>query len=203
MLAVVRWHHRVVDFGFSVVATRLMIDKALNMIFRFLLLVSVAFNAMASEQENTPEWQVSEPPGPWRTIDIDTETSTWSFVDVSPDGKTIVFDMLGDIYAMPVGGGTASALTSGIEWNFQPAFSLNGKHIAFISDRDGYDNIWIMDADGSNPRQITQENQHNLHNPAWSPDGQWLAARKGTVSRCSSTRYHDDQNATLGPSDER
>lgn len=88
------------------------------MIFRFLLLVSFAFNATASEQENAPEWRVSEPPGPWRTIDIDTETSTWSFVDVSPDGETIVFDMLGDIYAMPVSGGTASALTSGIDVEF-------------------------------------------------------------------------------------
>jgi len=159
------------------------------MLFRFLLLFLIALPsavpATASEDDNAADWQVSEPPGPWRTINIDTETSTWSFVDVSPDGKTVVFDMLGDIYAMPITGGTATALTAGIEWNFQPAFSPDGKYIAFISDRDGYDNIWVMDADGSNPRQVTEENQHNLHNPAWSPDGLWLAARKGTVSRRS------------------
>ena len=69
------------------------------MLFRFLLLFSIALSiavpATASEDDMAPDWQVSEPPGPWRTINIDTETSTWSFVDVSPDGKTVVFDMLG------------------------------------------------------------------------------------------------------------
>ncbi len=77
------------------------------MLFRFLLLfasalpialsisLSIAVPATASDDDNAPDWQVSEPPGPWRTINIDTETSTWSFVDVSPDGKTVVFDMLG------------------------------------------------------------------------------------------------------------
>ena len=148
-----------------------------------ILILLLSLRTTAGEEESS--WQVSEPVGPWRDISIDTETTTWSFVDVSPDGETLVFDMLGDIYSMPIEGGEVTALTSGIEWNFQPAFSPDGQRIAFISDRDGNDNLWLMDLDGSNLLQVTRETQHNLHNPAWTPDGQWLAARKGTVSRRS------------------
>lgn len=144
----------------------------------------LSLNSQAVE-DDADAWSVSEPPGPWRDINIETETTTWSFVDVSPDGQTVVFDMLGDIYSMPIAGGEAAALTNGIEWNFQPAFSPDGERIAFISDRDGNDNIWVMDRDGSNLEQVTHETQHNIHNPAWSPDGQWLAARKGSISRRS------------------
>ena len=138
-----------------------------------------------ADDGDSPVWDVAEPIGPWRDITIDTETTTWSFVDVSPDGKTIVFDMLGDIYSMPLSGGEVTPLTNGIEWNFQPAFSPDGQHIAFISDRDGNDNIWVMDREGDNLVQVSRETQHNVHNPAWSPDGLWLAARKGTISRRS------------------
>jgi len=140
--------------------------------------------ALAGE-DNAPTWDVSNPPGNWREITFNTTTSTWSFVDVSPNGDKIIFDMLGDIYQLDITGGEAKPLTNGIEWNFQPTYSPDGNKIAFISDRDGYDNLWVMDANGENPVQITKESQHNIHNPAWSPDGQWLAARKGTVSRRS------------------
>ena len=78
-------------------------------------------------------------------------------LDVSPDGQTIVFDLLGDIYVMPVAGGEARALASGVAWDMQPKWSPDGRHIAFTSDRAGGDNIWIMDADGSNPLQISKE----------------------------------------------
>ena len=78
-------------------------------------------------------------------------------LDVSPDGKEIVFDLLGDIYAMPIAGGEARALTSGIPWDMQPRYSPDGKWIAFTSDRSGGDNIWVMDRDGKNPQQVTKE----------------------------------------------
>ncbi|MFQ5669994.1 MAG: amidohydrolase family protein [Acidobacteriota bacterium] len=132
--------------------------------------------------EETEKWDVSHPPGEWVTIQIDTTETTWSNVDVSPDGKTVLFDMLGDIYSVPMEGGDVTPLTDGIEWNFQPRFSPDGSRIAFISDRGGADNVWIMNTDGSDPRAVTTEKEHLVHNPAWSPDGAYIVAKKGFTS---------------------
>ena len=137
------------------------------------------------EAADNREWSVLEPPGEWQSISIDTRTVTWADVDVSPDGRTLIFHALGDIYRLPIEGGEAEALTDDIAWNFQPRFSPDGRSIAFISDRGGAENIWIMDADGNNPVQVSNEREHLLHNPAWSPDGDYIAARKGYVSRRS------------------
>ncbi len=62
-------------------------------------------------------------------------------LDVSPDGKTIAFDMLGDIYTMPISGGTAKAIRTGIPFEIQPRFSPDGTKISFTSDAGGGDNI--------------------------------------------------------------
>ena len=70
-------------------------------------------------------------------------------IDMSPDGKQIVFDLLGDLYVIPSTGGDAKRLTSGPAWDCQPRFSPNGKQIAFISDRNGSDNLWLINVDGS------------------------------------------------------
>ena len=132
--------------------------------------------------DEAESWSVSEPAGDWRTITIDTTETTWSNLDVSPDGSTIVFDALGDIYTMPIEGGEAEALTDGIEWNYQPKYSPDGAKIVFVSDRAGGDNLWVMDADGSNPRAVTAESEHLVHNPSWSPDGQYLVGKKSFMS---------------------
>ena len=141
--------------------------------------------AIAGDADDDNAWSVSNPPGDWQTITIDTREFSWADVDVSPDGRHLVFHMLGDIYRVGIEGGEAEALTDGIEWNFQPRFSPDGRRIAFVSDRDGAENLWIMDADGGNPVQVSKERDHLLHNPAWSPDGDYIAARKGFVSRRS------------------
>lgn len=138
------------------------------------LAVSPAF----AQEDAEEDWDVNAPPGEWRTISIDTEETTWSNVSVSADGQTVLFDMLGDLYTVPIDGGDATALTQDIAWNFQPTFSPDGSQIAFISDRGGADNLWVMDADGDNLRQVSKETANIVHNPAWSPDGQYLAAKK-------------------------
>ncbi len=153
-----------------------------------LALVSTGADAKKkSKQQDSADaeeskWNVSNPPGEWKSISIDTRETTWTNLDVSPDGQTIVFDMLGDLYTIPISGGEATALTAGIEWNFQPRFSPDGAQIAFISDRGGADNIWIMSSDGSDPRAVSEEKVHLVHNPYWSPDGRYIAAKKGFTS---------------------
>jgi len=133
----------------------------------------------AAEDEESAEWDVMAPPGDLSTITIDTDQTTWSDVDVSPDGRTILFDMLGDIYTVPISGGEATAVTSGIEWNMQPRYSPDGSQIAFITDRAGGDNLWLMNTDGSEPTAVSSESENLVHSPNWSPDGDYLVVKKG------------------------
>ena len=140
-------------------------------------MVPVAF-AQESDKGAKTEWDVSSPPLQTRNVEIDVDEGTWLSLDVSPDGRTIAFDLLGDIYVIPMSGGEAKPIASGIAWEMQPRFSPDGKKIAFTSDRAGGDNIWIMNADGSDKQQVTKEKFHLLNNATWSPDGQYLAARK-------------------------
>ena len=143
--------------------------------------LSLSLPIMASEStsDKEPKWQVNAPANaPFEQVKIDVSEGTWMNISVSPNGKTIVFDMLGDIYQIPMQGGEAKVLAKGIAWQMQPTYSPDGKYIAFTSDENGGDNIWIMDADGSNPRAVTDETFRLLNSPAWSPDSQYLVARK-------------------------
>ena len=115
---------------------------------------------------------------PTRDIRFQTDEGTWMNLDVSPDGNYVVFDLLGDIYRVPMTGGEAELLSGGPAFDMQPRYSPDGKSIAFTSDRGGGDNIWVMDADGSNRRAVTSETFRLLSSPAWTPDGQYFVARK-------------------------
>ncbi len=136
-------------------------------------------DASAEKEKDKPKWDVSKPGYAYDVaVNLDVDTGTWMSVDVSPDGKEIVFDLLGDLYTMPISGGDARALTSGIPWDMQPRYSPDGKWIAFTSDRSGGDNIWIVDREGKNPQQVTKETFRLPNSPAWTPDSQFIAARK-------------------------
>jgi imidazolonepropionase-like amidohydrolase/Tol biopolymer transport system component len=137
-------------------------------------------------------WNVCNPPGPHADVAIDVREGTWMNLDVSPDGKSIAFDLLGDIYTMPISGGIASPLTgpgspsaNDMAWDMQPRFSPDGTKIAFTSDRGNGDNIWVMNADGTNLLQVTKETYRLLNSPAWEPGGQAIVARKHFTSRRS------------------
>ena len=132
----------------------------------------------AQEKKEAPKWDVEKFKGTTKNFSITTNEGTWMNLDVSPDGKEIVFDMLGDIYVMPITGGTAKLLSGGIAYEVQPRFSPNGKHISFTSDRSGADNIWIMDRQGGNKKQITKETFRLLNNATWMPNSDYLIARK-------------------------
>jgi imidazolonepropionase-like amidohydrolase/Tol biopolymer transport system component len=139
----------------------------------------------ADEKEEKKKWDVMSPPGPASDVAIDVTTGTWMTVDVSPDGKEIVFDLLGDLYVIPMTGGEAKAITTGVAWDMQPRFSPNGKWIAFTSDRSGGDNLWIANRDGSDPKQVSKETFRLLTQPAWSPDSEYLVGRKHFTSERS------------------
>lgn len=125
------------------------------------------------------KWNVEAPKGAvLKQVPIRTDEGTWMDVDVSPDGRTLAFTLLGDIYTMPIEGGTPRRIAEGLAWEVHPRFSPDGKRIAFTSDRGGGDNIWVMNADGSDKRQVTKEDFRLLNQPAWSPDGRFIAAKK-------------------------
>lgn len=111
---------------------------------------------------------------PARKLDFTTDEGTWLSVDVSPDGKTIVFDMLGDLYTIPITGGEAKAITTGMAFDSQPQFSPDGKMIAFTSDRDGADNLWVANADGSGAKQLSKDQRADFISPSWTPDGEFV-----------------------------
>src|SRR5690606_24554755 len=102
----------------------------------------------AAAADDGAAWEVTLARGRTRQIDFTTDEGTWMSVDVSPDGRWIVFDLLGHIYRVPMEGGEAEPLTqnSGVALNYHPAYSPDGQSIAFVSDRSGQLNLWVMDA---------------------------------------------------------
>ncbi len=145
----------------------------------------ISFTIFAQEKPKEEKWDINSPVQPFKEITIETDEGTWMNLDVSPDGKTIVLDLLGDIYTIPITGGEAKIIREGHAYEVQPRFSPDGKQISFTSDAGGGDNIWIMNADGSNARQVTKEDFRLLNNAVWTPDGQYLVARKHFTSERS------------------
>ena len=133
----------------------------------------------AAPSPKPAKWDVNAPPGAViRQVPIRTAEGSWMDLDVSPDGRTIAFALLGDIYTMPIAGGRPTRIAEGLAWEVQPRFSPDGRRIAFTSDRGGGDNIWVMNTDGSDKRQVTHEEFRLLNQPSWSPDGRFLVAKK-------------------------
>lgn len=160
-------------------------------------------NAASASSDSTrprqPSGQVL-PLQPKRTISFDIDEGTWMSVDLSADGKRIVFDLLGDLYGIEVVGGRATALTRGMGFDTQPTYSPDGEWIAFISDRSGADNVWVMRADGSQPRQVSFGGDDTvLVSPAWTPDGKaiYVSRFRWSLNNYELWRYDLDGTESL------
>jgi Tol biopolymer transport system component len=116
---------------------------------------------------------------PERQVKFNTNEGTWTSVDVSPDGKTIAFDLMGDIYTMPITGGKATAVTKGLAYETHPRFSPDGKKILYTSDKSGNDNIWYIDTEKKDTIQLTKESVEGFPDAVWSTDGNYIIASKG------------------------
>ncbi|MBC7895388.1 MAG: PD40 domain-containing protein, partial [Cytophagaceae bacterium] len=154
---------------------------------------TIAVVCLAAALSSSLDGQASQPPvsnwdvtlacGKTRNIDFTTNEGTWMSVDISPDASWIVFDLLGHVYRMPAVGGEARALTqnSGVAVNFHPRISPDGSQIAFISDRRGQNNLWVMNADGSNPRPVFTDPNVRAAEPAWTGDGNFIVVRRSAT----------------------
>ena len=116
----------------------------------------------------------SLPLKPDHKLEFDTDEGTWLSLDISKDGKSIIFDMLGDLYTMPVGGGAAKPITTGLPFDTQATYSPDSSMIAFVSDRSGSENLWVAKADGSDSKQLSKDKQGDFISPSWTPDGEYV-----------------------------
>ena len=139
--------------------------------FGYLMIGVFNFSAISADG-----WDIEKTGQPHNEVEFTLSEGTWMSVDVSPDGRTLVFDLLGDLYTMPSGGGKANLLSGGAAIDRTPSFSRDGSKILYLSDRGGQDNVWMVNQDGSSPRQLTHETSHMVANPAWSADKRYIAA---------------------------
>lgn len=151
--------------------------------FRCLLLVAglslgLASGLSASAATGTADWDPTQARGKTRVIDFQVDEGTGMSVDISPDGRWLLFDLLAQVYRVPVAGGAAELLTgdSGVALNYHPRYSHDGRKIVFVSDRGGQPNLWLMDADGKSPRPLFLDTATQMAEPAWSADGRSVVA---------------------------
>ena len=122
------------------------------------------------------------PTKPQRKINFSTNEGTWTSLDISPDGKTIVFDLMGDLYSIPATGGKGTQITKGLAFDTHPRYSPDGKRLLFTSDRSGSENLWYIDFEKKDTVQLTKDNDQNYPSATWTPDGDYIVYSKGRLN---------------------
>jgi Tol biopolymer transport system component len=150
----------------------------------------LALSASAGDAQAAAELEL----GATRTVSFEAREGTWLSLDVAPDGQRLVFELLGDLYLLPIAGGAAEPLTQGMAFDSQPRFSPDGSRVVFVSDRDGAEAVWTIGVDGSEPRKLSDDGKGYLFaSPAFSPDGSHVVvSRSGWTPIFELWAYHVD-----------
>ena len=168
-----------------------------------LLLISVTVLSQNTENESkkdsleTKKKNTGLPLKAERKINITTDEGTWMSLDISPDGKTISFDMLGDLYLLPIEGGKAKRITKGLAFDSNPKFSPDGKDLLFISDRTGGPNVWIMNLETNDSTQVTKGDTYNIQAAEWTPDGNYIISSRGNRNLKLNMHHKDGGKGTV------
>jgi Tol biopolymer transport system component len=155
------------------------------------------FTMLALQSEKKEKEEEKLPLEATRRIEFETDEATWLSLDVSPDGETLMLEIAGDIYTLPIAGGEAKAVLTGPAFESQPRFSPDGKRVAFLSDRTGAENLWIAKPDGSEAKKLSDEKDAEFASPAWSADGRYVIVSKTNWGQATYElwMYHVDGGA--------
>lgn len=126
-----------------------------------------------------------------RKLQINTDQGTWISLDVSPDGQKIVFEMLGDLYLLPITGGKAERITDGLQFDTHARFSPDGKSLVYLSDESGAQNVWLMELESKEKNKLTENKNEDYQSVDWTADGDYLVASKGRRN-LKLWMYHKD-----------
>ena len=154
----------------------------------------------AQQQGNVNEDGDALPLAPARHLQFDEHEGTWVSLDVSPDGKTIVFELLGNLYRMSIAGGQAQCIVCGLPFDSQPTYSPDGSMLAFVSDRSGNENLWVAHSDGTEPRQLSTLDDNSVFiSPAWSADQRsiYISRFKPDINAFELFRYSLDGSPSV------
>jgi Tol biopolymer transport system component len=182
---------------------RLSSSRSFLLVVACLLLAPTLAMSQAPVAGRSKADTIGLPLQPARWARFTTSKGTWISLDVSPDGQTIVFDMLGDLYTVPITGGEATRITNGIAHDMQPRFSPDGTRIVFVSDRSGDDNLWLLDLGNGDTTALTEGKGITYLSPEWMPDGNYVvASRSGPLSGLEKLWiYHVDGGIGLEMTD--
>ncbi len=145
----------------------------------FLIALLVVVASTSHAQDTKKDGKKDLPLKSDRTISLDLDEASWMHIDVSPDGQTLVFDVLGDLYTLSITGGEAYQLTSGLPFDSQPRFSPDGKSIVYTSDEKGGENVHILDLSDTTSSALTSGKGDLYQSPEWTPDGDYIVVAKG------------------------